>query len=377
TDTNKVLGFKRDGSDWTMQEMFVDTDKNRGIWVGDVDPLIPGNELYSFGYSAKLVQITGSFASGWTTRTIWSDVARGHEIRVGDIHPDEGVEIALVGYSRNVSVVSLMDVIETPAPTVTGAGPQNIASGEEKEIKLNIDSFSKVYFSADNVDDLEFELVPGSMYASGTLTLKIKAMHVAEQTTKTLNLEVDYGSGKMTVPIEITIGADTTAPEVSGIKDAEDNSIGPADEVMWNSTIRIEFSEPISQASFDSAKTSGTLKLEIDSKVKEAVFQLSADRRSILVDLEPMELSGTATLYFDGLKDDAGVEIDQQPIDVKVKGKASDDENGGMAWIIIILVLIVIVVLAVIIYFAFLQKKEGGREERDEGDGMPPEPKQI
>ncbi|MGA1865935.1 MAG: hypothetical protein ACMUFK_00540, partial [Thermoplasmatota archaeon] len=156
------------------------------------------------------------------------------------------------------------------------------------------------------------------------------------------------------------------------------NSIGAADKVMWNSTIRIEFSEPISMESFNSAKNSGTLKLELDGKVKEAAFQLSGDRKSILVDLEPMELSGTATLYFDGLKDDAGIEIEQQPIDMKVKGKASDDEDAGMAWIIIILVLMVIVILAVVIYFAFFHKKnEGLSEMKDEGNEIPPEPKQI
>ncbi|MGA1793107.1 MAG: hypothetical protein ACMUHM_04080, partial [Thermoplasmatota archaeon] len=369
TDTSKVLGFKRQGSDWTMQEVFVDTDKNRGVWVGDVDPEIPGNELYSFGYSAKLVQITGSFASGWNTKVIWNDVARGHELRVADFHPDEGLEIACVGYSNNVSVISLMDAVGAMTPTITDDGTDSIASGEVKEIKLNIESFSKMYFSVADVEGLDVELLPNSMFSSGTLVLKVKAEGTSEDKTATINLQIDYGSGKMTYPLDLSIVKDAVAPTVEDLKDGDGNEIGVGDAIGWNETLVIGFSEPISEGSFNSAKNAGTLKLEWGGKDREAEFVLSEDRRSISVDLEPMKLTGTITLYFEGLKDDAGLDIEQTPLEVQVKGEMSDE--NGIAWIVIIIVLLIIVIGAAVVYFAFIGKKESGEGE------LPPEPKQI
>ncbi|MEA3557942.1 MAG: hypothetical protein U9R75_01685, partial [Candidatus Thermoplasmatota archaeon] len=43
---------------------------------------------------------------GWTAKDIFMDSARAHEIRIGDIHPNDGNEIVLVGYSQNVTLVS-------------------------------------------------------------------------------------------------------------------------------------------------------------------------------------------------------------------------------------------------------------------------------
>ncbi|MGA1873361.1 MAG: hypothetical protein ACMUHY_06785 [Thermoplasmatota archaeon] len=373
TDTFKVLGFKRGtGNQWSMQEIFVDTDKNRGVWVGDVDPDTPGNELYSFGYSTKLVQITGSFASGWNRKVIWNDVARGHELRVGDIHPAEGVEIVTVGYSNNVSVISMMDASGTSTPTITGGSDVSLEPGEVKDVPLKVESFMKIYFTADEVEDLEFELLPSTMYSSGSLTLKLKAGHVPEAKTVTIDLEVDYGSGKMTYPIEVDIAQDTTAPMVEMLTDGKGIAIGAEDEIMWNDTLHIRFSEPISSQSFVSARDAGTLKLESGGKAKDAVFTLSDDRMSIMVNLEPMKLSGTVLLTFDGLKDDAGLDISQEPLEVRVKGE-SEDENG-IAWVIIIIVLVLLILVAGIIYFVVSQKQAG--EGSEEGE-LPPEPKQI
>ncbi|MGA1820882.1 MAG: hypothetical protein ACMUHU_07740, partial [Thermoplasmatota archaeon] len=371
TDTFKVIGLKRDGSEWTAQELFVDTDKNRGVWVGDVDPNIPGNELYSFGYSTRLVQISGSFSTGWKVKDIWKDTARGHEIRIADIHPDEGVEIATVGYSYNLTIFSQMDVEGTDVPEATSDEPYTLGPGEEKVIKVNIKTDAKMYFSVNDVEDLEVVLLQDSMYFSGTLTIKVKAAHIAEDKTVTLNLQIDYGSGKLTYPMEITIGKDTVAPTVDVLTDSEGNELSDGGQILWNDTLTIQFSEPISEASFNAAKTAGTLKLEWGGKAREeAVFVLSEDRKSISVDLEPMKLAGTVTISLEGLKDDAGLDIDLTPLEVQVKGKMSDD-GGGIAWIVIIIVLVIIVIGAAVVYFAFIGKKESG-----EGD-LPPEPKQI
>jgi len=196
--------------------------------------------------------------------------------------------------------------------------------------------------------------------------------HITEDKTVTLNLVIDYGSGKKNYPVEITIKEDVTAPTVSGLVDRDGNTIGTEDEIMWNSTLKIEFSEPISSASFISSRDAGTLNLKWGGKEQEAEFLLSTDRKSIMVDLEPLKLFGTITLNFDGLKDDAGLDIDQVPLEVKVKGDDSEDDGPGLAWLIIIIVLVILLIAGVVIYALFLQKKD----EKTENE-LPPEPKQI
>jgi hypothetical protein len=140
---------------------------------------------------------------------------------------------------------------------------------------------------------------------------------------------------------------------------------------MWNDTLMFEFSEPISAESFQAAETNKTLKVEWGGKDVEADFQLSEDGKTMTVHLEPLELMGTITVYFDGLKDEAGLDISQNPIELKVKGKDSGEEDG-YAWIIIIVVLIVLILIAVGIYFVMNSQNKASEKEE-----MPPEPKQI
>jgi hypothetical protein len=327
--------------------------------------------------STKLFQFTGSFAGGWNVKTIWDDVARGHEIRIGDIHPNEGNEIGLVGYSNNVSIISMMDVENAPEPMVAGGATQTIESGGEGTFNLAIQSDSKMYFSVNDAEDLEVMLLPEAMYSTGSLSIKVKAGHVTEDTTVALNVIIDYGTGTMTFPIDVTITEDVTAPSLSSFYDMEGNVLANGDKVLWNDTLIFEYSESISAESFVAAKTGETLKLEWGSKVVEADFELSEDGKTMTVHLEPLELMGTITIYFDGLKDQAGLDIAQDPIEVQVKGK-DDGEEPDNAWIIIIIVLMVLILIAASIYFVVNNQKKPEKEAGDERETkMPPEPKQI
>jgi hypothetical protein len=261
---------------------------------------------------------------------------------------------------------------------VTGGSTQTIESGGEATYTIAIQSDSKMYFSVNDVDDLEVMLLPEAMYSTGSLSLKVKAGRVAEDTTVNIDVEIDYITGTMTFPMVITIAADTTQPSVSEMVDQDGNTIADGSEVMWNDTLIFEFSEPISADSFHAAETAKTLKVEWGGKEVDADFELSEDGRTMTVQLEPLELMGTITISFEGLKDEAGLDISQDTLELKVKGKETDDDESGYAWIIIIVVLIVLILIAVGIYFVMnSQKNASGDEEKKDSNEMPPEPKQI
>ncbi|MGA1848805.1 MAG: hypothetical protein ACMUHB_05635, partial [Thermoplasmatota archaeon] len=261
TDTFKVFGFRRSGNDWTSQEIFLDNNKNRGVWVADVDPDIEGAELYSFGYSTRLVQITGTFSGGWSTKDLFHDMARGHEIRIGDFHPNDGKEIAVVGYASNVTIVSLMEPVSAPIPTVSGDSTLSVDSESSATAKVQVSGDSYMTITADDVTGATVKLVPGKLFIQGTVEIIVTAGVISEDSIQDMKIYVDYGGGKVEHTIQVTLKADETAPSVSEFRNPEGDLIQDGDAVMWNDTIEITMSEPVSRSSFEAAVSGGLLKV--------------------------------------------------------------------------------------------------------------------
>ncbi|MFW3146460.1 MAG: hypothetical protein ACMUIE_06580, partial [Thermoplasmatota archaeon] len=376
-DSFWIIGVKRSGNNWVSEEIFKDTDKNRGVWVGDVDPNIDGSELYAFGYSTRLVQITGGFGSSWTVKDIFRDVARSHEIRIGDVHPNAGVEIAIVGYSKNVTIVSQLEPAALSAPVVTGDDAMTIGSEEKKTLDLDVQYSSKMYFSMDDIEGLDITLKPSSMLYSGRITVEVQAGVITEDATDNVVLKIKHDGGTLSYPIELTLEKDDKAPEPREVRTMEGDVLQEGDKVLWNETLEISFNEVISESSFFAAKDGGMLKVIWGGSERDVVFTLSEDGKSVMIDLDEQAAAGDITIELSGLKDAAGNEIETFTLTLEVEGGDEGDDDNGMLFIIIIIAVLAVVAILGILIFLYQKKSGGEAEEKEDETFDTKEPKQI
>jgi hypothetical protein len=362
--TGSVIGLKWDGDEWIDTVVFEDTAKNRGVWTGDVDPDVPGQELYAYGYSRKLTQIVDPFGTGKASKEIFMDTARGHEIRVGDINPEtDGNEIGIVGYSNHLTVVYLKEEGEDLLPGLTGDDSISLNSGEEKSASITVDGDSYMTLDVSEIDGAEISIHPESVFIKGSAKVVVKADHLKDDVTGDITVTLSYPGGTMTKVISLEIMGDSTVPSSTGA------SVEEEDKVLWNETIEIEFSEEISEGSFQAALSAGLIVLKVDEEVQDADFDLSDDGMMITVKMTEDVSRGDATLSISGIQDLAGNEIEDYTIDFELE-KEEEEDDGNSLWLIILIILVLLIVLVVLIAGVGMGKK---KEEKDDEEELPKE----
>ncbi len=365
--TGDVVGLKWDGSQWVDTVVFQDTAKNRGVWTGDVDPDIPGQELYAYGYSRKLTQISDPFGTGKTTKTLFTDVARGHEIRVGDlIYEKEGNEIGIVGYSNNLTIVYPKVEREPVVPTLTGEGTLTVDSGETETVDLQVDGDSYMSLEASTLDGAEISIYPQTVFIKGDLRLEVAAGHTNEEITGDVTITLNHIGGTVTKTVAVTITPDTSAPSGSGATSGG-ITLSDGSTVLHNDSVEILLSEPVTLDSFDSAVTAGEIKVTVDDEAQNATFSLSEDGTKVMITLTEEMKTGTATITIAGLQDLAGNSMETYTLSLEVEGAGEEEEDDAdSTWLIILVVLVILIIVIVLVAYFMMAKKKSEEEESPE-----------
>jgi len=368
TGTFKVIGLKRSGSTWTPQTLFTDTDQNRGVWVGDVDPSVPGPELYAFSYSRRLVQITGTFSTGWKVKDIFLDTARSHDVRIGDVRASTpGPEIALVGYSNNLTVISPRTSGTPAPPTVTGKTAETIDSGAVKAIDLVVSANGPMTVTASTSSTgITMTQLPATVQYYGKVRITVQAKPTNVDSTAKIDVKVMAEGVWTWHNITIAIKADTSTPTVSKVTNATGALLQPNATITADEVLHFTFSEPVTRASFDAAKADKKLKAVWGGKERDAVFTLSADGRTISMDLNGLAPLGTVTVTLEGLKDEAGNTIQPRTLAYKV---AADEEDPPIDDLVLIIIIGVIILIVIIILFILIFGGGKKREDARADDG--------
>jgi hypothetical protein len=238
--------------------------------------------------------------------------------------------------------------------------------------------------TADELTGAAVKLVPGKLFIQGTVEVIVTAGVISEDSTQDMKIYVDYGNGKVEHTIKVTLKADETAPSVSELRNPDGDLIQDGDVVMWNETIEITMSEPVTRSSFDAAVSGGLLKVEWGGNVRDVVFTLSEDGKMITLDLNEQIAAGTMTVTISGLSDEAGNEV--QPLTIMLEVNKSSDDDGDNTWVIVVIVLVIIaflVIVAVLVAVVAAKNREKVSGEGDESEGeeketeLPKEPKLI
>ncbi|MEA3558332.1 MAG: Ig-like domain-containing protein, partial [Candidatus Thermoplasmatota archaeon] len=306
---------------------------------------------------------------GWTAKDIFMDSARAHEIRIGDIHPNDGNEIVLVGYSQNVTIISLREQTAAVPPSLSGESSVTLRSEGEASLEMEVTSDIDVSFSVDVVDGVEIELSSETMFLSGVLYVSLKADVITEDSNTTFNIYLDYAGGSMSYPVSLDLEGDDSAPTVSEIRKRDGTALSGGDEVSWNDTIEISFNEPITEASFEAARSGELLKVEWGGAIMDVLFDITADGKTISMDLNEQVLIGDITVTISGLKDQAGNEMETLSVELSVTAPEEDGKDNGL----IIIALISAGLILVLVFGAVIFLMNKGGEETD----MPKEPKLI
>ena len=336
SDTFKVFAHKYDGTEWVTQEVFEDTDKFRGVWVGDVDPDIEGPELYAYGYSRKLTKITGSFATGWNSETVYIDTARGHEIRIGEVIPDNvGPEIAIVGYSQAITVISVEESGETLVPNV--AGPEEIAvtSGGSNTGTYTISGDGFISVDYNDIEGLDIDIYPRTHMFRGEFEVTVTAHPTNEDKTETLVLTIGGVTGNVQKDVTITITGDKEAPSKDTVKLGDGTDYSQGMEVDPTDNLTFKLTEDVTEESFQDALTAGTIKAEANGETLEGVvFELTGSNE-LFVDLNNATQGKQVNITIAGLKDAAGNEIESTTLVLQVRSQTTpqpdeDTDDDGM-----------------------------------------------
>ncbi len=361
-----IIGIKRSGTDWINRTILSDSDKNRGVWVGDVDPNVEGQELYIYGYSRILYKAHGTFSAGFEISQVFKDTARGHEIRIGDLMTSRpGLEIALVGYTRAMKVVSLnRDAQDLTPPEITGSDSVTIASGEIKAISLAIEGSGPITLQIDVGDNLDAEITPGTLFIKGEVTVTIDPGHTRTSFDSTVRITATGQGGSRSHNITLSVTGDESPPTIIAVVTPEGETVkngtwvGPDDELVFT------FNEPIDETSLSGLKvTMGGRELE------DPIFNLSDDGLVLTLDLNNATTIGTIEIHLIGMTDLAGNPLSDLVIEIRVEVHS----EGGVSDLAVLIVVLLIIALLVAGFIIYMRKMKGDQEEEQ----TPQVPRQI
>ncbi|QDU54928.1 hypothetical protein [Aeoliella mucimassa] len=98
-DGGKVTLATRKNDGWQTEVVGRDTAKIRGVVLSDLDPAVDGPEIYSCGYSGRVLQFTQTSEGYWQSRVIHSGDQTLHHLLVGEFDArHEGPELVTCGH---------------------------------------------------------------------------------------------------------------------------------------------------------------------------------------------------------------------------------------------------------------------------------------
>jgi len=106
-DGGKVTLARRQDAGWRAECLARQAGKIRGVAVADVDPEVPGAELYACGYSRNVVQLVRDAGGFWHSRRIFSGQRPLHHLVAGDFdaaHP--GSELVTCGHGGRLILLT-------------------------------------------------------------------------------------------------------------------------------------------------------------------------------------------------------------------------------------------------------------------------------
>jgi hypothetical protein len=313
----EVFGLKRDGDNWEKQPIYTERDSFRGVWVGDVDPDIDGTELYSFGYTGNMTQHAGSFETGWESKVLFRDTARGHEIRIGEVIPGAGPEIVLVGYSQTLNVISLKEGGEIRATTIEGPDAVTVNSGSTASVDIEISGEGLMYVAFSAPAGITSTSSAWTIMHAGKARVTVEAGPTNVNSTVVLTVTVNGMAGPKNHNITVTIVGDTVRPAVTDVKYGT-AVLTPGGEVPSDGTLVVTMTKTVTKASFDAAVTADEVAVMRGSAKVSAAFTLGADMKTMTIVLADTS-GGDATLKIGGLTDMAGNEMGDYTFDFKTK----------------------------------------------------------
>ena len=84
-DGGKVAIARRSNGQWKTECVGRDSAKIRGVVWADLDPALPGAEVYSAGYSGRVLQFSQTDEGYWIQRVIYAGDQTLHHLAVGEI----------------------------------------------------------------------------------------------------------------------------------------------------------------------------------------------------------------------------------------------------------------------------------------------------
>ncbi|MCK5559854.1 MAG: Ig-like domain-containing protein, partial [Thermoplasmata archaeon] len=245
-DSNNVGIIRRTGNLWEGKVIFTDTDKIRGIGIGDVDPINPGNEILTFSYSNRVTLITGSGEMG-NARTSFIDDGRSHDLALGEFDPLHiGQELVIGGYSNNVTMIMNSQLTEEPDFSMYAyPTTQSIYSNDKVDYTIGVIALSgfnePVEFSVEDLPEwISSNIYPSSIIPDSTATLTISVP--VTKNKEDIYFTINASSGKLyhLFDLRLNLIGDTEPPEVESTYPIDkDENINP------QSPIVIWFNEPV------------------------------------------------------------------------------------------------------------------------------------
>jgi len=378
-DSNNV-GFveRKPSGEWVGKVIFTDVDKIRGVAVGDLDPNHPGNEVASYGYSARLNMLTPdkNKPGEWKARLLFKDVARGHDLAVGEFDSQhDGVELLMSGFSKNMTMVAQYDDITQPDFGISADKQiKTIPAGDSVSFNITVTSaggFNEpVYLELESpvegisLSGFESQTVKGSgtarltldvddSFTPSTINLKLNAYGAGMSKALTLSLEVKEGMSYINV---VSVSPEDGAHDVS----TDDLEI----EVEFDGTLN------------SSTLTDENILISVDGKKYKGTMALSNDKRTVIItDIHPEndehgKLPNNATVSItigSGLKtlDGAMLKGDYN-WDFTTAEAEGHEDAGEMEGLYLSLVIIIIIVFLIAIVGVIYGKRQNKNEKEQE-----------
>jgi hypothetical protein len=360
-DSGKVYLIRGSGSTWESTLLFTDEDKNRGVWIGDVDPNQPGNEVIAYGYSANVTEIHGS-GDEWESKTIWTDSARGHEIRIGEFdNTHKGNEILVVGYSNNATMVAYnyADFRITSDENV-----KQISSGGSVVFQLNVSSIEgfdrNVTFTPiiDVPEIKSFNFNPQSIKPDGIVLLTINFHPTSKSEEIGLTVIGEGGGITHSTLFTLDIIGDSVKPTVEKM-----NKPISMQNAAINTTIELVFSEEMNRTSVEKSfsifpSVKGNFTWENNRKFSYIMDNNLSYNKSykITIGKNSMDLAGN------NISEDIVFTF-------TTKNEPKNDESGGEECNAILLPILTLIIIGALLVIGYSAKKDKLMEEQEKDEG--------
>ena len=106
-DKGKLTLASRHERRWRTQFIARDSAKIRGVAIADVDPAVPGPELYACGYSTNVTQLTQDGNGYWRSRIIFTAERPLHHLLAGELEPNHpGLELITCGHAGRLFLLT-------------------------------------------------------------------------------------------------------------------------------------------------------------------------------------------------------------------------------------------------------------------------------